>query len=298
MAKDTNAVMTVAQSRDRRDLVTGETKPQTINTLLFQSTKQFELALQGSGEDAERFARICLSVIKNNPSLCEIAIANPLSIVAACMDIAALGLDPSVPSEIYIIPYGSEARSQVGYKGLMKLARRGAFLMGDPLTALVANEIYENDLYEREHGFCASLIHRPPPFGKERGRLIGFYAYFKSTRGIVGFEEMTVDDVKDHQKRFCKGLKNSKSPFYDGQNFVPYGLKTIMRRLIVRNLDMSNKLAAAIVSDDDDDKIETFGAPKVPIQELIEPQEQKKSALDNLLGLEELEGEKNGEKEG
>lgn len=257
----------------RSEAPTQEVQKFSINNMLMQSVKQFEMALKGSGEDANRFARICLSVVKNNDNLTKIAISNPTSIIAACMDIASFGVDPSIPNEVFLIPYGSEAKAQLGYKGLAKLARRAAKIGGDPLRTLRCDAIYENDVYERESGYEITLIHKPPKFGAERGKVIGYYALYETAGGARGYIEMTVEQVREHQRKFCKSLNNSKSPYYNGQNFDAYGLKTVLRRLISKELEMTNKLASAITSDDDDDG-ENYGAVKIAPRDtdvIVEP---------------------------
>jgi recombinational DNA repair protein RecT len=71
---------------------------------------------------------------------------------------------------------------------------------------------------------------------------------------MVYFDEMTVDEVDQHQQRFCKGLKHANSLWYGGRknpNFDAYGLKTILRRMINRYMPMNAKLARAIQNDPD-----------------------------------------------
>ena len=239
-------------------------KDRSIAHYLDQSRPEFEKALIGSGMDASRFARICLTLIRNSDALTQIAVVNPLSVLAACMEIAALGLDPSIPNETYIIPYGKEAKQQTGYKGLAKLALRAAREEGCPLETFTYDTICEGDIYDRVRGDRPYLRHALPPFGTPRGKLIGFYATSRNSDGAVNFVEMTVDEVKDHQKRFCKSMSNSKSPFYQGNNFEAYGLKTVVRRLVSKYLPMSSRLAQATASDmDEEDAIE---APAVVVK--------------------------------
>lgn len=247
--------------------LSGEKEKQSFPALMMQSADQFKLALKGSGESADRFARICLTLVRRNKDLSRIAVQNPLSLIGACMDIAALGLDPSIPNETFIIPYKDEAKQQTGYKGLIKLARRGARASGSPLKNLKADIVYKNDTFKVKRGFEADLIHEEPPFGEERGEAIGFYALYETAEGGRGFITRSVDEIKKHQAKFCKSMKNPNSPFYNGGNFESYGLKTVLRLLISKEMDMSNKLASAIVSDIDDEEVENFSALKIEPRE-------------------------------
>lgn len=204
----------------------------------------------------DRLKSILIKVIGSNKNLLDIAATNSASILAACFEIAELGLDPSIMNEVFIVPYKNEAKCQTGYKGLMKLAVEAARDAGLPITVLRADTIHESDKYERTFGDKPRVIHEPPPFGKERGEIMGFVAVAKDKAGKVNFREMTVKEVADHQRRFCRSMKNPNSPFYNGQNFESYGLKTVIRRLVQKDLPMSSKLSKAIALDDEAEALE------------------------------------------
>lgn len=242
----------------------------TIEAALETRKAKFTELLAGSGMNADRFIRIVFNEIAGNKKLMAIAVENPASIIGACMEIAELGLDPSVPNEVFLIPYGQVAQAQLGYKGLMKLAAESAVQLGTPFTTLRADMIHEGDIYEREYGDKPKITHKPPPFGKERGKLLGFVAIAKDKAGRINFREMTVAEVQEHQKRFCKSLKNSSSPFFNGQNFDAYGLKTVLRRLVSKDLTMSAKLSRALAVDNASEN--TIEVESKTVEELPLPQ--------------------------
>lgn len=239
-------------------LVSGKETPKSFPAMMQASTEQFAIALKGSGEDANRFARVCLTLVRTNKDLARIALTNPQSVIAACMDMAALGLDPSIVNEAYLIPYGNEAKFQSGYKGLMKLARRAAQQTGNALKVFRADVVREHDTYRRSSGFGVDVIHEYPAFGQDRGKPIGYYALYETELGGRGFTEMTVDEVESHKQRFCKSPMLKKP-----ENAIAYGLKTVVRKIVTKEMDMSTKISSAIVNDIDDDEQETFGAVKI-----------------------------------
>jgi phage RecT family recombinase len=244
-------------------------KQVTINSLLEKTLPEVEKALIGSGHDATRLVRIFTSLIKNNKKLSEIAIVNSTSVLSACLDIAAYGLDPSLPNEVFIVPYGNEAKAQLGYKGLAKLAHRAAKEAGRPLVKFEAQLVYDTDTYVRNiEPF--KLIHKRDDFGT-LGELKGGYAHAVDKYGTHYFFVMSVQQAEDHQKRFTKAAKYESSPFYGGiksPNFKAYLLKTVVRGMC-KNMAMSNnQLASAIVNDIDEQSDSDFhGAMKIKPRE-------------------------------
>lgn len=218
----------------------GIEKPKNTRQWLQKYTPEFAKAL-GSSMDAERFTRILITKVMSNEKLSQVAAANPISLVGACLEIAQKRLDPSISNEVFLIPYGNSIIAQDGYKGLQKMALRCA-----RYRILAASCIYENDFYDRALGSETKVTHRPPPFGQERGTLIGFVAVAVDENGGTYFEEMTLAQAKKHFDRYCKSKNNKASPWSDPENFPAYGLKTVMRLLITRHLPMSAELTDSL----------------------------------------------------
>lgn len=239
---------------DSKDLLTkvtqanagGNTPPaaksHTINALIERAKPEFEKALANT-IDVDRFCRIVITEVRQSQQLTKIMLENPTSIIGACMEMAQLGLDPSVPNEAFLVPFGQEATCMIGYKGLLKLAIESAQSTGAKLSQLSTNIICENDIYEREMGTEAMVRHRPPKFGEDRGKVIGYVAIAKDINGRMNFVEMTVKEVQEHKTRYSKA---KYGPFSEPHNFDAYGLKTVLRRLINRYLPMGAKLSQAM----------------------------------------------------
>lgn len=171
----------------------------------------------------ERFTRIVLSAISTNPKLAD---CTPKSFLGTMMTAAQLGLEINTPlGQAYAIPYRNhgvmECQFQLGYKGLMDLAYRS----GD-ISVIQAHVVYENDGFEYELGIDPVLKHKPAT--KDRGEPIAYYAMFKTKDGGYGFEVMSIEDVRDHAKKYSKSYSNG--PWQT--NFDEMAKKTVLKRVL------------------------------------------------------------------
>lgn len=179
--------------------------------------KQIAMALP-SVITPERFTRIALSAISTNPKLAE---CTPESFLGAMMTAAQMGVEPNTPlGQAYLIPYGNKVQFQLGYKGLLDLAYRS----GEVVNAC-AYTVYSNDVFEYELGLEPKLKHIPAT--RDRGEPIYFYATFRTKSGGYGFEVMSIDDVRNHRKRYSKAMN---SPW--DTNFEEMAKKTVLKRVL------------------------------------------------------------------
>lgn len=173
----------------------------------------------------ERFTRMTLSALSSNPDLQN---TTPQSFLGAMMTAAQLGVEPNTPlGEAYLIPYRNkgvlECQFQLGYMGLKNLAYRSG-----EISSIQAHTVYENDEFHYEFGLNPELIHKPVL--SDRGAPIAFYAVFKTKDGGYGFEVMSVDDVKNHAKKYSKSFSSSYSPW--ATNFEEMAKKTVLKRVL------------------------------------------------------------------
>lgn len=171
----------------------------------------------------ERFTRMVLSAISVNPKLAE---CTPKSFLGAMMTAAQLGVEPNTAlGQAYLIPFRNhgvmECQFQLGYKGLIDLAYRS----GD-VSIIQAHVVYENDEFTYELGLDPTLKHKPA--STNRGEPIAYYAMFKTKDGGYGFEVMSIDDVRDHAKRYSKSYNNG--PWQ--ANFDEMAKKTVLKRVL------------------------------------------------------------------
>ena len=113
-----------------------------ISDLIARQMPAIQLAMSGNTpakrqQNADRFARVALTTIRNSPSLSK---ANPWSLLAALMTSASLNLEIDPRGLAYLVPYKGEIQLQIGYKGLKELAYR---------TGKVRS-IYDEVVYKRE----------------------------------------------------------------------------------------------------------------------------------------------------
>ena len=174
----------------------------------------------------ERFTRISLSAISGNPKLEE---CTPKSFLAALMTAAQLGMEPNTPlGQAYLIPYKNrgvtECQFQIGYKGLIDLAYRSG-----EISVIQAHTVYEKDQFDYQYGLESKLLHRPC-MAENRGDPVAFYAMFKTKDGGFGFEVMSIEQVREHAKKFSQGLSSSYSPWTT--NFEEMAKKTVLKKAL------------------------------------------------------------------
>ena len=175
----------------------------------------------------ERFTRMALSSLNNNPQLLE---CTPMSFIAALMDAAQLGLEPNTPlGQAYLIPYRNkdkgvvECQFQIGYKGLIDLAYRN-----ERLRSIEAHTVYENDEFYYELGLDARLKHIPA--WDERGDIKGFYAVFKLDNGGYRFEVMSKSDLDRFRDTYSKTANSAYSPW--NTSYEEMAKKTVIKRVL------------------------------------------------------------------
>lgn len=174
----------------------------------------------------ERFTRITLSALSTNPKLAQ---CTPQSFLGAMMTAAQLGLEPNTPlGQAYLIPYWNgkqnrlECQFQIGYKGMIDLAYRS----GDILT-IQAQIGHKNDELIAEYGTECRLKFVPKLNG-DRGEPVNVWAMFKTKDGGYGFEIMTLDDVREHARKFSKSFNNG--PWVT--NFEEMAKKTVLKKVL------------------------------------------------------------------
>lgn len=176
--------------------------------------------------DAERLSRIAMNVIRTNPKLLE---CDTASLMGAVLESAKLGVEPGLLGQAYILPYTNykkktvEAQFILGYKGLLDLVRRSGHV-----STISAQTVYQNDTFEYEYGLNDNLVHKPAPFGTDRGEPVGYYAVAKMKDGGYNFLVMSKQDVEKHRDTFSKA--KSYGPWVD--HFDAMARKTVLRQLI------------------------------------------------------------------
>jgi recombination protein RecT len=185
------------------------------------------------GMDADRMARLALTVLRKTPDLAK---CTPDSFLGALLTASALGLEPGVDDEAYLVPYGTECTFIAGYKGIAKL------FFNHPLARhLDAQAVHENDFFEYEMGLDPYLRHKPAR--GDRGKVTEFYAVASLTTGAKFFVVLSPEDVAA-----IRGASGKRRPSVaDPMHWLER--KTALRQLF-KLVPKSTQLHAALTSDE------------------------------------------------
>lgn len=208
----------------------------TIGSMIERLKPQLEKALP-KHITSERLARVALTAIRNNPKLQK---CDALSLMGSIMVSAQLGLEPNTPlGQAYIIPYGSKANFQIGYKGLIDLALRSK-----QYRRINARAVDEADTFDFAYGLDEHLTHIPAR--KPTGNSIYFYAVYELDNGGKSFVVWSREQVMAHAEKYSKAYNTSDSPWKSA--FDQMAKKTVLIDLL-RYAPKSVELAKAAVSD-------------------------------------------------
>lgn len=211
-----------------------------INKLLGEKMQaQIAMALPSHlKHNAERYARIAITLIRSNPKLAD---CSATSILGALMTSVALGLDPTPAlGQCALVPYAGVATLQIMYQGLIDLAHRS-----DRIKTIYAKEVFERDEFSYEFGLEPRLIHKPCGL-EDPGPVIYYYAVALLTNGGYAFEVMSQAQVTAHGKKYSKSYNKSDSGWQTAP--VAMGKKTLVRQ-ISKYLPKCIELARALAQD-------------------------------------------------
>lgn len=199
----------------------------------------------------DRAANILMRACQKNPTLLQ---CTPQSLKQCLLDSAALGLELAGPlHHTHAVPYfdskagGQVAQLQIGFQGLLELARRTGAIDGAPVT----NWVYENDTYTLNIADGKNPITHSPCVRGDRGEPLFVYCLARFVAGGVHFRMMTKSDVEKHRDKFAsRGGKISK---VWSDHFTAMGEKTILK-MAAKFWPMSSEFASAIEADDAADR--------------------------------------------
>ena len=156
----------------------------------------------------DRMARIATTMVRATPRLAE---CTAPSFLGALMTCAQLGLEPGPLGLAWIIPYKNtdtnklEAQFQLGYKGIIELARRSGHL-----GKIVARTVYAAEVaagqFTVEYDGAVEHVRHVPILLEERGAPVLYYAAARLDNGEELFTALRPIDVEERHR------KRSKSP--------------------------------------------------------------------------------------
>lgn len=218
-------------------------KPLTIQELIQKSAEQLGKALPDHMKP-ERIVRLALTTLRLNPKLYE---CDPQSILGALFQAAALGVEPNVNSEAWIVPYSVKgkkvAQFQLGVGGYIKL-----FWNHKNAVGLIVETVCEKDEFEYDLG-NATVRHKHPPFNTNRGKAVGYYAKADLANGGKVVKVISRQEAEDFAKRFSKCWDKDKKEFIPGtpwrDHFDEMAKKTVIKqlmKLMPKSVEIQNAL--------------------------------------------------------
>ena len=202
------------------------TPADNIRNMISKNMTRITQALPDAGLTPERLATVAFLKFRQNPMLLA---CTPESLVEVIIRTAQLGLDLAIPNHVHVVPYGNEATFQIGYQGLIELARRSG-----EIKTISARPVFEGDDFRWSYGLTDELVHRPSDGPQDWDHLTHVYMVAKFTGGGHHFGVMTKEQIEDHRDRYAKGLEKKTrggdytSPWKTAP--IVMALKTIIRQ--------------------------------------------------------------------
>lgn len=192
---------------------------------------------------AERLIKVALSAISKNEKLMGCSMH---SLYESIHTAAQLGFEAGSPlGYCHLVPYAGVCTLQLGFQGLVELARRSGRVKN--VKAVIVRPA---DDYDSERGLNPNLYHKQRPQEKETP-MIRVYAVAEMTDGTKEFEEMErweVDKIRNNSQAYKKDKFSPWQTHYDEM-----AKKTVIKRLC-KSLPMSPELAKAIEVDNEEYK--------------------------------------------
>lgn len=191
-----------AQVRGRQPAATERQTPeQQIAKGINERLKRIEAVMPGEHVDAKRLAASVMVQIERTPALARCSVE---SIVGACLEVARADLElGSVTGEAWLIPRGGQCQFQIGYRGILKLARRTP-----GIASVVARAVFANDHFN--YSYEPDVLEHKPASG-DRGELTHAYCRWTYRDGGRDFVVIDRDEIERRRKR--GGNNSGSSPW-------------------------------------------------------------------------------------
>lgn len=186
----------------------------------------------------DRMNRIALTALRANPDLMKCSSA---SFLGSVLSAAQLGLEPNTPlGHAYLIPYKGTCTLQLGYRGMMDLARRSG-----EVTSLYAHVVRKGDKFTVKLGLEQTIEHVPSEDERrDEQPMTHVYAVAKLKSGEPVFVVLTRGQVDKFRARSMAGKSGPWVTDYEAM-----AIKTAVRRLFTW-LPQSAEMARAVAVDE------------------------------------------------
>lgn len=195
----------------------------TIEDSVYGTKDSFASVLTDRSINFDREAEFALQTLYGNDYAMKIAMQNRASVIAAVVNIAAIGisLNPA-KKQAYLVPRDGKICLDISYMGLMDLAiDSGSIRWGQ------AKLVYEKDQFELV-GIDQQPIHKHAPFSRDRGEVVGAYVVVKTPEGDYLTECMDREDIDRIMGRSQSVRAGKSSPWKT--DWHEMARKTVVKR--------------------------------------------------------------------
>lgn len=221
--------------------------------------KRFEETL---GKKAPQFMASVINLVNSDTNLQK---CDQMSVVSSAMVAAALDLpiDKNL-GYAWVVPYGTKATFQIGYKGFIQLAlRTGQY------RNINVIEVYEGELIKWNR-----LTEEIELDFEQRksDKVIGYTGYFELVNGFRKTVYWSKEEIERHKNRF------SKSGFVWKENYDAMAMKTVVRNMLnkwgILSIDMQ-KAYVEDVKDPEENNVENVDILDADYEEVSEDGQQE-----------------------
>lgn len=185
-------------------------------------------------EVARNFIANISTAVANNPMIqnCEAG-----SIISAGLMAESLKLSLSNSlGYCYLIPYGTKAQFQIGWKGFIQLAQRSG-----QYKKIGVREVHKGE-YLGQDEFGEDMFKFSHDFDNEE--VVGYFAYFELLNGFKKTLYWTKEQCEKHGRKYSKAYSKLWT-----SDFSTMAQKTVLKQLISKWGVMSIELQKAVQSD-------------------------------------------------
>lgn len=222
--------------------------PAIVQLMESDQAKAAITAMLPEGQTYERVMREFYLAAAENPKILQ---CEPASIVRAVS--RAVSWDLVIGVTAFLVPRKGKLCAQQGYRGKIELmVRHRAARLID------AQCVYANEQFRYQQGTNPFIEHHPIMDPKQRGELIGAYAYAKLTAYEVKIVVLATEEIDAIRRKYSLQWNEG------ALDSIPwYALKTCVHRL-AKQIPMSPKLAALMHEDEIEDEEAAPERPTLP----------------------------------
>lgn len=225
------------QSADKSLTKTG-TQPATVFELI-QAHKQEIAEGMPKHLPVDRLIRAFLGEVRRTPKLKQ---CTATSMYKCFLDMSQIGLEPGPAGLVFLIPYKTEATLQIGYKGMMTLARRSG-----EISTFSAEVVYAKDKFSYCLGLNPEINHMPYDGDDDPGPMTYAYSVVRMKDGGYQARVLPKREIM-RAKEASPAARKSDSP-WNGPFEDEMWRKTALKRTC-KLCPLSTEVLNAIAIDD------------------------------------------------